>query len=79
MKHEWVKYYRLTTITRNQNTNNICEAAICAIKEVVLSYTKAYNVIALLEYIVNVFNKYLSSSLLRIAYNKGAKIYMKNL
>lgn len=58
---------------QNHKTNNICEATIHVIKKIVLSCTKAYNVIALLEYIANVFNKYLSTRFLNIACNRVAE------
>lgn len=72
-RDECLKFDRLNTITRNHNPNNICEAVIRVIKEIVLSHTKVYNVIVLMEYIVNVFNKYLSSRLLNIAYNRSTE------
>ena len=69
--NEWLTFHSLNAITRDHNTNNICEAAIRVIKKIVLSRTRAYNVAALVEYIVDVFNKYLTRRLLKEAYNRG--------
>ena len=69
-REEWLTIDRFNTITRNNNTNNLCEAAIRIIKEIVLSRTKAYNIMALVDFIVHKFNKYLVTRLLKKAYNR---------
>jgi len=71
-KEEWILCYRKNIITRNNNTNNYAEASIRVLKDIVLGRTKAFNVIALVEFCVNVFEKYLCSRLLNFANNRRA-------
>ncbi|KAL5239398.1 hypothetical protein ACI65C_006808 [Semiaphis heraclei] len=53
-KEEWIKLYRLHILYRNHETNNYAEASIRVVKYILLSRTKAYNVVALVDFIVNV-------------------------
>jgi len=69
-KEEWILHHRRDIITRNNNTNNYAEASIRIIKDIVLGRTKAFNVVALVEFCVNVFEKYLCSRLLEFANNR---------
>ena len=53
-KEQWIKLYRLHILYRNHETNNYAEASIKVIKYILLSSTKAYNAVALVDFIVNV-------------------------
>ena len=44
-RHEWALVYRQTIITRGHNTNNIAEAGIRIIKDLVFERIKAYNLV----------------------------------
>lgn len=46
------------------------EVAIRVLKDIILSKSKAYNIAALLEYVIKVFNNYLIQRLLKTAYNR---------
>ena len=48
---EWVRLYHVNVITRNhQRSNNYAEASIRIMKDTLLNRTKAFNVVALVEY-----------------------------
>ena len=59
-RKEWLTIDRFNTTTRN-NTNNLCEAAIRVIKEIILSRMKAHKIAALVDFIIQEFNKYLDT------------------
>nr|XP_047140479.1 uncharacterized protein LOC124815742 [Hydra vulgaris] len=69
-KFEFVMLYRKNLIIRNHNTNNFSEATIRILKDIVLCRTKAFNVAALVDYTVNVWDRYYSNRLLNTAYNR---------
>ncbi|KAF0706595.1 SWIM-type domain-containing protein [Aphis craccivora] len=54
-KNEWVLMFRRDIITKGNNTNNYAEACIRILKEIILNRTKAYNVVALVEFICYVW------------------------
>ncbi|KAH7981277.1 hypothetical protein HPB49_022884 [Dermacentor silvarum] len=64
---EWVLLYRAGIITRGQNTNNYSEASVRILKDIILSRTKAYNAVALIEFIMTNWEKYFETRLLRHA------------
>ena len=57
-------------LTRRCNTNNYAEATICILKDVVLSRTKAFNVVALVEFCITVWEPYLVTKLLECALSR---------
>ncbi|CAI6377696.1 unnamed protein product [Macrosiphum euphorbiae] len=68
---EWSMSYRNENlITRNNQTNNYSEATIRILKEIILERTKAYNVVALVEFISIIWDKYFINRLLDFAYNR---------
>jgi hypothetical protein len=65
---EWVKLFRLNIpSTRNNNTNNYAEASIRIMKDVLLHRTKAFNVVALVEYLTNSWELYCKARLVHFA------------
>ncbi|KAF4525387.1 hypothetical protein B566_EDAN013238 [Ephemera danica] len=70
-KEEWILFYRLDVMTRNNNTNNYSEASIRILKDIVLQRTKAFNLVALVEFTVYVWEEYFTSRLLKVAYNRN--------
>lgn len=75
-RNEWVLLFRQNLITRGNNTNNYAEASIRILKGVVLNRTKAYNIVALVEFSMMVWNQYLSRKLLHFAYMRNKKPYL---
>lgn len=75
-KSEWVLLFRQHLITRGNNTNNYAEASIRILKDVVLNRTKAYNIVALVEFSIIVWNQYLIKKLLHFAYMRNKKPYL---
>eukprot|EP00102_Acyrthosiphon_pisum_P018293 XP_008189990.1 PREDICTED: uncharacterized protein LOC103311926 [Acyrthosiphon pisum] len=73
-KNEWVLMFRRDIITRGNNTNNYAEACIRILKEIILSRTKAYNVVALVEFICYVWEDYLILRILDHAHNRRDNI-----
>lgn len=69
-KSEWVLLYRHDIITRGNNTNNYAEACKRVLKEIILHRTKAYNVVALVEFICQVWEEYLVLRILDHAHNR---------
>lgn len=49
-KEQWVRCFRTALTTRNNHTNNYAEASIRVLKDIVLQRTKAFNVVALVEF-----------------------------
>lgn len=72
-REEWVLLYRLTLLTRHNNTNAYAEATIRILKDVVLSRTKAFNVVALVEFCGTIWNKYFIGRLLNFANGRRAE------
>lgn len=66
--------YRRDILTRGNNTNNYAEACIRILKEIILNRTKAYNVVALVEFICRVWEDYLILRILDHAHNRRDNI-----
>jgi len=60
-------YARIGLITRGHNTNNIVEAAMRILKDVVLQRCKAFNAVALVDFVCNVLEKYHTRRLIAFA------------
>ncbi|XP_050034843.3 uncharacterized protein [Dermacentor andersoni] len=69
-KEEWVLLFCTKLITRGHNTNNFAEASIRILKDIVLSRTKAFNAVALVESIAEVWELYFKSRILKHAHNR---------
>jgi hypothetical protein len=64
-KHLWALCYRQNIKTRGNHTNNYVESAIRIFKEVILVRCKAFNVVALLAFVVTNLEKYHIARLLK--------------
>ncbi|KAE8741294.1 hypothetical protein FOCC_FOCC013182 [Frankliniella occidentalis] len=72
-KEEWVSLFRDHLLMRGHHTNNYSEATIRILKDVILQRVKAYNLIALINYIVTVWESYMKTRILRVAYNRDSR------
>ena len=75
-RDEWCMAYRANVVNRGHNTNNYAEATFRIIKDIILSRLKAYNPLALLDYIVVVLEKYYGGTLLAAAFGRVRKPYL---
>ncbi|KAL1470850.1 hypothetical protein MTO96_040252 [Rhipicephalus appendiculatus] len=71
-QEEWVLLFRSNVTTRGHNTNNFAEATIRVLKDIVLSRAEAFNVVALVDAIATVWQKYFEGRILRHAYGRVA-------
>jgi len=69
-QEQWVRYHRSKIIYRNHNTNNYAEASIRIMKDILLNRTKAYNVVALLDFIMSVGEEYFTLRILNHAHGR---------
>lgn len=67
-KEEWAKLFRDYLIMRGHHTNNLAEATMRILKDIILERVKAYNVVALLDYTINVWNTYLEAKIMKISH-----------
>lgn len=67
---EWVLLHRQDLMTRQNNTNNYAEATIRILKDIVLCRTKAFNVVALTEFCISMWEPYLVKKLLEYAHSR---------
>jgi len=72
-KQEWVSLFRDNLLMRGHHTNNFSEAFIRILKDVILQRVKAYNLVALINYIVTVWENYMKTRILRVAYNRDSR------
>lgn len=76
-KVEWVKVFRRDIIHRGHETNNFAEASIRILKDIILSRTKAFNVVAMVEFIVDPWETYFKTKLMHYAYGQIAAPRLK--
>ena len=69
-RQQWVICYRSNIITRGNNTNNISEAGIKIVKELIFGRIKAYNLIQMFQFVTEGFETYTKRKLLSIAHNR---------
>lgn len=75
-KNEWLLLFRQKLITRNHNTNNLSEASVRVLKDIVLQRSRAYNLVALVEFTISVWNKNLENRLLEFANDRRSSPYI---
>lgn len=73
-KDEWVLLQRQNLITRGNNTNNYAEATIRVLKDVVLRKTKAFNVVALTNFCITVWEPRLIKKLFEYAHSRKGEV-----
>ncbi|KAK3931300.1 putative cell division protein WhiA [Frankliniella fusca] len=71
-KEEWVQLFRDNLPIGGHHTNNYAEATVRILKDVILQRTKAYNVVALTDYVVNGWENYLQNKLSKYAFKRMA-------
>lgn len=76
-KDQWALCFRKGLITRGQNTNNISEAGMKIVKDVILQRTKAYSPVQLFYFIINDLVAFYEMKLLYIAANRPPQ-YLQN-
>lgn len=64
---EWCVSDRLDLLTRGNNTNNITEASIRILKDVILQRCKAFNACALVDFITFIFENYFQRRIITYA------------
>ncbi|XP_077523582.1 uncharacterized protein LOC144134552 [Amblyomma americanum] len=69
-REEWVLLFRLSAKTRGHNTNNYSEASIRVLKDIILHRTKAFNVVALADFLSVVWEKYFFHRILDHAHSR---------
>lgn len=74
---EWVTMFRSEVLTRGHDTNNFAEACIRLLKDIVLERTKAFNIVALVDFIANVWEPYFQARLLHFAHGQESGPYSK--
>ncbi|KAL5236478.1 hypothetical protein ACI65C_003888 [Semiaphis heraclei] len=75
-RQEWAICLRNNFVTRGQNTNNISEAGVKIMKDVVLERTKAYSPVQLFFFIINDLDKFYEMKILDVAANRPPQ-YLK--
>lgn len=73
-KSEWVLLFRRDLLMRQNNTNNYAEISIRILKDIVLCHTKAFNVVALCDFCISVWELYLVKRLLDYAYERKDEV-----
>ena len=73
-KEEWILLYREKFITRGNNTNNYAEVTIRILKDIVLRRTKAFNVVALTDFCISVWEPHLVKKLLEYAHSRRGEV-----
>ncbi|XP_059474653.1 uncharacterized protein LOC132196189 [Neocloeon triangulifer] len=69
-KNEWAIYKRSDLLLRNNHTNNYAESSIKIVKEAVLDRMKAFNPVALVEFVIGPMESYYKRRLLDHAHNR---------
>jgi len=69
---EWLLVRRQDIITRGNNTNSYSESTMRILKDIILSRTKAFNVVALVDFCSTVLQTYLVRRLLAFAHGRRA-------
>ena len=67
---EWAICYRNSIPTRGNNTNNIAEAGIRIIKDLIFGRIKAYNLVQMFQFVTDALENYMKRKLLNIAHNR---------
>ena len=68
-RSEWALCYRSGLPVRDNNTNNISEAGVRILKEIVFSRVKAYNLAEMFKFVVEKLENYYQRNLLSVAHN----------
>ena len=69
-RERWALCFRSELMTRGNNTNNYAEAGIKVLKEQVFSRIKAYNLLEMVSFVIDVMEMYYQRRLLHLANNQ---------
>ncbi len=69
-RQEWATCYRSKLPVRGNNTNNLSEAAVRILKEIVFSRVKAYNLIEMFQFVVDKLENYYQRRILSVAHSR---------
>ena len=69
-REEWALAYRNLASIRGSNTNNIAEAGIRVLKEIVFGRVKAYNLLQMFDFITTTMEIYYANRLLDVAHSR---------
>ena len=69
-RQEWALAYRSSIPVRGNNTNNLSEAGIRILKEIVFSRVKAYNLVEMFQFVIEKMECYYQRKLLSVAHNR---------
>jgi len=72
-QEQWVRFYRSRILYRNHDTNIYAKAYIRIMKDILLNRTKAYNVVALVDFIVSVGEEYFTLRILNHAHGRHSQ------
>lgn len=72
-REEWVQLFRADLSIGGHHTNNYAEATIRVIKDLILQRVKAFNTVALVDYLADSYEAYLERKLSRFAYERISK------
>ena len=69
-RHDWAHCYRTCLPLRGHQTNNIAEAGIRILKELIFSRVKAYNLIQMFFFVTEILETYYQKKLISLANNR---------
>ena len=67
---EWTLYYRKSLLVKGNHINNVAEAGIRIVKELVVGWIKAYNMVQMFQFVTDAMELYYKRHLLSIAHNR---------
>ena len=67
---EWALCYRKSLLVRGNHTNNVAEAGIRILKEIVFGRIKAYNLVQMFQFVTDAMELYYKRRLLSVAHNR---------
>jgi len=67
---EWALCYRKSFLVRGNHTNNVAEAGIYILKEIVFGRIKDYNLVQMFQFVADVMELYYKRCLLSVAHNR---------
>lgn len=69
-RHEWALCYRSQLPVRGNNTNNLSEAGVRILKEIVFSRVKAFNVVEMFQFVADKLENYYQRRILSVAHSR---------
>lgn len=76
---EWALCYRQEALVRNNQTNNIAEAAMKVLKDKVFERVKAFNLVQMVDFVLTRLEGYYERKLLDAAHNRSIVKAKRNI